>query len=133
MKIKKICVCKTQGGSWARQGDRGTTPLILNPALRGGEWPTPAVKNPGTNQQEAEWDPDPVRTFQRREKSVDPVRIRTPDRTACNPDYTLLWQRNLRYLKLTWRKKEDREKRRQIFYVSYAEAMGNTVLLDVGP
>jgi hypothetical protein len=67
----------------------GTTPLILNPALRGGEWPTPAIKNPGTNQQEAEWDPDPVRTFQRREKSVDPVRIRTPDRTACNPVYTL--------------------------------------------
>ena len=84
-------------------GSGGIAPLILNPALRGVEWPTPAVKNPGTIEQEAKWHPDPVRTFQIREKPLDPVRISTPDRTACSPVYILLWQRKLSYLKLKWR------------------------------
>ena len=79
-------------------GSGGIAPLILNPAPRGGEWSTPAVKNPGTIEQKAGCDPDPVRTFQRTEKSLDPVRIRTPDRTACSPVYILLWQPNLSYL-----------------------------------
>jgi hypothetical protein len=95
--------------------------------------PTPAVKNPGTIQQETEWDPDPVRTFQRREKSLHPVRIRTPDRTACSPVYILLWQCNLSHVKLKRRNKDDRENKRRIFCVVSAETVGNTTLLGAAP
>jgi len=86
---------KTYRGRW------GTAPFILNLGRR---WiwvvtikprpPHSRERTPVSNEREAGWASDQVRTFWRQEKSLTPPKIQMPDRPACRTYNNIAWKVN---------------------------------------